>query len=241
MPSLSTHRDDNFCFPIPDALENERIKIIPFIPSEHADLVFEKWKASPQLCDHLPFGPYDSLQEFISDLWEGRVKNSAAEALFMIYDKTRLDEKGKPSPAGSIAYINSSAEHLATEIGCIVIFPEFHRTHVTTNAVGLMMHYALDLPKDGGLGCRRVQWVADARNSPSINHAKKMGFELEGILKWHRAIPQSKAAGHNGRPIRKDDPREECFARDSAILGMYWDVWENGGRERVDQRMARTS
>ncbi|KAK1221550.1 hypothetical protein PQX77_015669 [Marasmius sp. AFHP31] len=208
---------------------------------EHATEVFENWKAAPHLLTYLPFGPYASTEDFLENLWEGRLKKNFGDAYFVVYDKTRLDENQKPQMAGTIAFINSSAEDLSTEIGCIVVFPQFQRTHVTSNAVGLMMHYALDLPKDGGIGCRRVQWMANALNSASVGFAKKMGFELEGIIKWHRVISQSKAVGHNGSAIREGDPRGGHLARDTAMLATYWDVWENGGREMVDERMARTS
>ncbi|KAL0579245.1 hypothetical protein V5O48_002749 [Marasmius crinis-equi] len=241
MPPFPSERDENFCFPIPDILENERVKIVPFIPSEHATLVFENWRAAPRLIDYLPFGPFETIETFMSEFWEGRLKKNFGDALFVIYDKTRSDENGQPLPAGTIAFINSSAPDLSTEIGCIVVFPQFQRTHITSNAVGLMMHYALDLPEEGGIGCRRLEWRANANNSASVRLAQKMGFVLEGVMKWHRAIPQAKAIGHNGSTIRKGDPRAEHLARDSAILAIYWDIWENGGREQVDQRMARTA
>ncbi|KAL0579244.1 hypothetical protein V5O48_002748 [Marasmius crinis-equi] len=240
MPSSPSQGGERICFPIPDVLENERVKIAPFIPSEHAPLFFEKWRDAPQLIDYLPFGPLETMEAFMSEFWDVK-KDFGVDALFVIYDKTRSDESGQSLPAGTIAFVNSSVQDLSTEIGCIVIFPQFQRTHIASNAVGLMMHYALDLPKDGGVGCRRLEWRANANNSASVRLAQKMGFVLEGVMKWHRVIPQAKAIGHNGSTIRKGDPRADCFARDSAVLAIYWDMWENGGREQVDQRMARTA
>ncbi|KAF9261673.1 hypothetical protein L218DRAFT_980817 [Marasmius fiardii PR-910] len=232
MSSFTSQRDVNFCFPIPDVLENAR-------PSEHAIPVFKEWKAAPNLLDYLPFGPYDSAEALVGGLWDGRITNTSAETLFAVYDKTRPDPIGQPSLAGTIGYVNSNAADLQTEVGCIVIFPQFHRTHVASNAVGLLLHYALDLPEEGGLGCRRVQWLANKLNSPSIRLGEKMGFVLEGILRWHKVIPPDRTIAHNGCPGRKGDPREGYLGRDSAILGLYWDVWENGGREKIDEIMER--
>ena len=84
-----------------------------------------------------------------------------------------------------IALINTSQHNLSTEIGWVVIFPQFQRTHVTTNAVGLLLHYCLDAPSPSpgpdaigigisGLGLRRVQWQADERNVPSIRAATRL-------------------------------------------------------------------
>lgn len=102
------------------------------------------------------------------------------------------------------------------------------------------MHYALDLPENGGLGLRRVQWLANKLNNPSVGLAKRLGFQMEGILRWARVLRPSEAAGSNGCPERKGDPRPGHKGRDSALLAVCWDDWENGGREKVDAEMNRT-
>ena len=43
----------------------------------------------------------------------------------------------------------------------MVTLKKYHRTHVTTNSVGLLLQYCLD-PPPHGLGLRRVQWQANA-------------------------------------------------------------------------------
>jgi RimJ/RimL family protein N-acetyltransferase len=65
---------------------------------------------------------------------------------------------------------------MTTEIGTVMIFKKFHRTHVASNAAGLLLHYALDLPKNGGLGFRRVAWGANEHNEANLRFAQKMGF-----------------------------------------------------------------
>jgi RimJ/RimL family protein N-acetyltransferase len=84
---------------------------------------------------------------------------------------------------GTIAYCNSSQALSTVEVGFIIILPPYQRTHVSSHAIGLMMKYALDMPKDGGLGVRRVQWQAHGNNAPSIKAGKRMGFKLEGIIR----------------------------------------------------------
>ncbi|KAI3614042.1 hypothetical protein WG66_010861 [Moniliophthora roreri] len=234
MTHLSSEKDTNFCFPIPDVLESEGVKLVPFIPSQHAQTVYDGLVRASELTQFLPIGPYESPEALVQDFWSSRLGPNPNDTLFVIFDKVTEN-----TAAGFIALINSSAPDLHTEIGYVVIFKDFHRTHVASNAVGLLMHYALDLPEQGGLGLRRVQWMANALNAPSVGLAQKMGFAKEGILRWHRVLPPSKSVGHNGGGHRKGDPREGCGARDTAVLASYWDTWESGQREKVDEIMKR--
>lgn len=59
---------------------------------------------------------------------------------------------------------------------------------MTSNMVGLLLHYTLDLPERGGLGLRRMQWIADERNEPSVNAAKRLGYSFEGVARWDRVL-----------------------------------------------------
>jgi RimJ/RimL family protein N-acetyltransferase len=103
-----------------------------------------------------------------------------------------------------------------------------------------MMHYLLDIPERGGLGLRRVSWQANELNKPSLRLAERMGFRFEGILRWDKILPPNKKDWGNGIEIREEDPRgKDCVGRNSAMFGHCWDDWENGGREEVDQIMAR--
>ena len=159
--------------------------------------------------------------------------------LFAVLHKT---SDGKEELAASVTYINTSAFDLITEIGYVTTFPKFQRTHVTSNMLGLLLHYALDLPEQGGLGLRRVQWVANSLNQPSLQAAERLGFKAEGIFRWHRVIPSSKASetNSNSKAVRNGDPRGiDCPGRDSAVFSLCFDDWENGGRERIDNIMAR--
>jgi len=138
-----------------------------------------------------------------------------------------------------VGLLNSSPTNLAIEIGFIMILPTFQRTHVTSNAVGLLLHYALDLPVDGGLGLRRAVWQANVFNEASVRLAERMGFKLEAVLRWDRVLPIGKNDAGNKKGERDGDPRAGCAGRDTAMLGICWDDWESGGKEHVDAIMAR--
>ncbi|KAF9449219.1 acyl-CoA N-acyltransferase [Macrolepiota fuliginosa MF-IS2] len=245
--SLDTGYDHNFCFPVPSALENDRVKLIPFIPSRHAKPFFDAVLPYPEVFNYLPGGPYATPEEVSTTFFVPVIHKNQGNVLFLLIDKTK---KASPSSAqfegedgaiaGHLAYINSSPVNLATEIGWILILPPFQRTHVTSNAVGLMMHYALDLPDRSGLGLRRVCWQANALNLPSRRLAERMGFNLEGILRWDRVLPRNKQEFGNGVKVRDGDSRgEDCVGRDTAMLSHCWDDWESRGRDSVDAIMAR--
>jgi RimJ/RimL family protein N-acetyltransferase len=168
--------------------------------------------------------------------------------LFLLIDKTRTPSTSggitgeEGAIAGHMAYMNTSEKNLATEIGYVLILPPFQRTHVTSNATGLMMHYMLDTPERGGLGLRRVFWQTNALNLASRRTAERLGFRFEGILRWDRVLPNNKQEFGNGIKVREGDPRgEACVGRDTAMFSHCWDDWEGGGREKVDAIMARMS
>lgn len=194
------------------------------------------------------FGPYRDAEHFIAEFIEKRIQQDQGILLFAIFDKTRIvndDTQGNHvTLAGIIALLDSSVAYLKTEIGSVVILPQFQRTHVASNAVGLLLHYALDLPQNinsPGLGLRRVSWKANSNNQASIRLAEKMGFRMEGTLRWDRVFPPDrKALGvGNGREIRPGDSKRDCVGRDTVLLSLCWDDWEEGAREQVDMVMAR--
>lgn len=135
-----------------------------------------------------------------------------------------------------------------------MILPAFQRTHVLTNAVGLLLHYCLELPVAAlslpsitaaqrtqrfgpGLGLRRVQWQAHADNKPSVRAAERLGFKMEGIIRWDRILRTDKAGAV--------PPPERAFVnpgigRHCVRLAMCWDDWDlEGGREHVQAQMDR--
>ncbi|KAF9244478.1 hypothetical protein BU15DRAFT_85869 [Melanogaster broomeanus] len=182
--------DVNFCFPVRE-LENERVKLTPFIPSQHAELFFQGSSAHPELYRYLPFGPFASPAAHTRELIHGRIGPDPSQILYAIIDKTRTPDpraRASPSPsradfAGAIGYLNASRAHLSVEIGFVI----------------------------------------------------RMGFRREGLLRWDRVL----LAGGNRKAIREGDPRPGTVGRDTIMLAICWDDWENGGRERVAQLMDR--
>lgn len=234
--------DTNFCFPVRE-LESERVKLTPFIPDLHADLYFQGSAPHPDLYEFIPWENFTDASDFVKQVIDSRVRPDTGVILYAVIDKTRTSTAGSsPSSAnfaGIIGYMNTSTANLSTEIGYAIILPPFQRTHVTTNAIGLLLQYALDLPPHG-LGLRRVQWKANKLNTRSIGIVQKLGFKLEAVLRWDRIFVGLKASASNGVKERAEDSRPGTVGTDTALLALCWDDWESE-RARILEVMDRRS
>ncbi|KAJ7100827.1 acyl-CoA N-acyltransferase [Mycena belliarum] len=226
-----------FWFPIPAQLENDRVKLVPFIPSEHADPLFAGFQAHDTLFAYLLWGPFASAEDLLTTLVD-RVTADPASLLFAVFHKKA---QGGPALAGIIGLFETSPESLATELAFLITLPQFQRTHITSNAIGLLLRWTLDTPAAGGLGLRRVAWKANARNTKSVRAAERMGFRKEGVLRWESVLPAWKTEVANGGGVREGDPVPGGLGRDTVLLSVCWDDWEGGVGESVKAIMERTS
>ena len=231
--------DYNFCFPIDfSRLESDRVALQLFNPRVHAPLYFEQVSKDPSLEEWIPFRT-DSLEFYLTvvENWRRDPNN----IMFAVIDKGhpgREPQVPGGSFAGVIGLLHTSAPSLSTEIGPVMAFTSFQRTYVTSNAVGLLLRYCLEIPAKGGLGLRRVQWKANPLNKASIKTATRMGFKEEGVLRWFFPLHDEKKVGH-GRPLREGDPLPNKPGRDSALLAFSCEDWEAGGRELVQSLIDR--
>ncbi|KAJ5155371.1 hypothetical protein N7492_008174 [Penicillium capsulatum] len=229
-----------FCFPLRD-LSDDAVKLTPFEPAKHAGAYFRGSVSHPELYRFMSIGPFATKSEFVSEFLDGFAAQ-ASVACFAVIDKKKPASVADPEGelAGMVSYMGASPVHLSAEVGYIIILPPYQRTHVTTHAVGLLLHYALDSPEQGGLGLRRMQWLADPPNKASLAAAQRMGFHLEGILRWNRVVVDAEARGkvHNGRE-RPPYGEQKDGGRDTAYLSLCWDDWINGKREVVDALLSR--
>ncbi|PAV22850.1 acyl- N-acyltransferase [Pyrrhoderma noxium] len=252
--------DFNFYFPV-RPLENEKVKLTPFIPDVHLKEVVSGFQPYPEMFGYLPAcGPFDTEDDFLN-FFTPKIHNTKEAVLFVVYNKS---PEGALSFAGVIGYVNTSLEHQCTEIGFVCTIPPFQRTHVTTNAVGLLLQYGLELPSpssplasssasstppfphqstplnpkhSGGLGLRRMVWQTHHDNTPSLRAAERLGFRREGLIRWQRVLRSDKTGAHVPQDRAKlcDLP-----GRHSWMLSVCWDDWElEGVREKVQGLMDR--
>ncbi|KAJ8610943.1 hypothetical protein MRB53_038247 [Persea americana] len=157
--------------------------------------------------------------------------------LFAAFEKTRPED-----PAGMIGLQGTSIIHLKAEVGPVFVFPEWQRTHVATNMIGLLLHWCLDSAEQDGLGLRRVTWEASQENEASIRIAKRMGFVYEGTLRWHGVLAASKVgtkdARNGGMALLEASQKTFAPGRHTVLLSVCWDDWILT-RKQVDMQMAR--
>jgi len=84
---------------------------------------------------------------------------------------------------GMASYLNIVAKNGSIEIGHIWLAPMLQRTRAATEALFLLMRYAMD-----DLRYRRLEWKCDALNAPSRRAARRLGFRFEGIFHQHMVV-----------------------------------------------------
>ena len=84
---------------------------------------------------------------------------------------------------GKATYLDIYPQAGAIEIGGIWFAPAYQRTRAATEAMFLMLAYAMD-----DLGYRRMQWRCNARNAKSRAAARRLGFRFEGIWFNHMIV-----------------------------------------------------
>ena len=228
--------DINWMMPLREAtLESDRVKLTPFIPSLHARDYADKLKTDPNLHRWFPFD-LSTLDGILTQI-ELFTRRPPMSILFAIIDKARGD-----ALAGVVSLANTTPEHLRTDIAWLIVFPEFRRSYVTDNAVGLLLNYCLELPDPPpgcrpGLGFRRVEWAGRTENQSSLMVAKRMGFKEERLSRWTWVLPEG--ADGNEIPLRDGDPLSPRPGRHSTVFSFCADDWESGGREHVQQMIGR--
>ncbi|GJE90669.1 GNAT family N-acetyltransferase [Phanerochaete sordida] len=233
--------DINWIFPIhPDTLENDRVKLVPFIPGEYGDEFYAETAKDPLFFRYYSTVWHDK-NEWLTWL-ERDVRRNPENIYFAIIDKTRADASHPHrggSLAGALGFFGCSDAHLNAEIAYVAVFHGFQRTHVASNAIGLLMRFALELPGSSppGLGLRRVSWRAHHKNLPSVRLAERMGFAHEGTARWIWAVAEERAI--DGIVPREGDKWPARFGRHAIILSTCWVDWEGGVRELVQKQMNR--
>lgn len=223
--------DINFTFPLLDTLESDRVKLVPFVPRVHANLYWDAVGCDLNIFRFCP-SLFPTLSHFLT-ITEAKVRQDPGNVLFSMIDKTKADPAHPEfggSFAGVIAILDATPANLKCEIGFVIVFPAFQKTHVSSNAVGILANYCFQSPTDSppGLGMRRVQWYAHPHNGPSIRLAEKIGMKVEGTIRYTWILsPPLDSEGCDGP---EHDPRR---GRHSVLLAACWDDWEGGARELV--------
>jgi RimJ/RimL family protein N-acetyltransferase len=189
--------------------------------------LLHEFKTHPELIDYISFPAVETAEDMKREYYDKYFNASTTGCLYAIRAKTVTPDKDDPwsNFAGILSMLAKEPENASIEMG-IMTFTPYHRTHVARNAVGLAMLWMMDPPSAGGLGSRRVEWRAHASNDASTGLATKMGFQLEGIMRWESVtsshevgLPVDRLRGRNGT-------KEEARGKHTALLSIVWDEWE---------------
>ncbi|KAF8849047.1 acyl-CoA N-acyltransferase [Acephala macrosclerotiorum] len=222
-------------------LENDLVALEPFNPSIHAAPFVEAIGTNPEVLTYIAFPVIKTKEDFMREFYDKDIRSSPEECLYAVIDKVSVPEAGKTigKYAGIISLSVRNPVNAVVDMGAI-IFPAFQRTHVATNAIGLLLFYMLDPPSAGGLGLRRVEWKCHAGNQASRKAALRMGFEFEGIARWQCVFPRGNIALPVEALEKRNGTKGELPGRHTAIFSIVWDEWDEK-RLQVVTQLERTS
>ena len=153
------------------------MRLEPVDPERHGpDLYAAGHDHSPEArrsWEYLPYGPFASAGEHRSWL---RAQAAGEDRLFFA-----IVEKPAERAAGIATLMSIEPDHGSIEIGHIWLSPGLQRTPAATEALALLMTYALE-----ELSYRRVEWKCNAANDASRRAALRLGYAFEGIFYNHR-------------------------------------------------------
>jgi RimJ/RimL family protein N-acetyltransferase len=154
----------------------------PLDAARHANDLFAASHGTPDqlhIWDYLPSGPFPDFASF--NQWLTDCAASSDPLFFAIRDK-RTDRA-----TGMASYLNIHPAPGSIEIGHIMFGSPLQRTPAATEALYLLMDYAMT-----DLAYRRLEWKCNALNNPSRKAANRLGFRYEGTFYQHVIVK-----GHN--------------------------------------------
>jgi len=151
------------------------VQLEPLSADRHAAELYRASHGSEEalgIWTYLPVGPWPSL-----DAYAAALRQQSAEADRIFYALRPIE--GGPV-AGQASYLDIHPQNGVIEIGSIWFGSTLRRTRAATEALYLLIRYAMD-----DLGYRRMQWRCNAENTASRNAARRLGFRYEGIFYRH--------------------------------------------------------
>jgi RimJ/RimL family protein N-acetyltransferase len=160
------------------------------------------------------------------DTWNYSQVSARGEQGMRSYIKTALDNRdaGKEYPfivfdkrtneyAGSTRFYDIQPANNMLQLGYTWYGERFRSTGLNKHCKFLLLSFAFE-----ELGMMRVEFRADARNEKSIAAMKSIGCKPEGIIRSHMWL-------------------EDGTRRDSIVLSILKDEWENGVKENLKKRL----
>ena len=129
------------------------------------------------------------------------------EYAFIVFDKKTNEY------AGSTRFYDIQPDNEMLQLGYTWYGEKFRGTGLNKHCKFLLLRFAFE-----DLGMQRVEFRADARNERSIAAMKSLGCKVDGILRSHMWL-------------------EDGSRRDSIVLSILKDEWENTVKENLKARL----
>lgn len=153
----------------------EYVVLEPLRASLHAEDLYHAGHDSEQslkIWDYLAYGPWPDLDSYTAAL---RQQSADAQQIFFALRCRETD-----TVCGQASFLDINPINGVIEIGHIWFGPQLQKTRAATEALYLMIRYAMD-----ELGYRRMQWRCNSLNQDSRAAARRLGFRFEGIFYNH--------------------------------------------------------
>lgn len=156
-------------YPARTTLTGMYAQVEPLRPAEHYQELWDAAQGHDAIWDYLPYGPFATPEALYSHLRTGAAQHDPV--FYTIRD-------GRDGTAAGVASLMSIRPEMGViEIGHIWLAPSLQQTREATEALFLLMRYAMD-----DLGYRRLEWKCNALNKASRGAALRLGFAFEGIF-----------------------------------------------------------
>ena len=161
--------------PSRSVISGRYVQLEPLSAGRHAAELYGASHGSEEalrIWTYLPTGPWPSLEAYTAAL---REQSAAFDRVFYAL------RPGEGGPvAGQASYLDIHPQNGVIEIGSIWFGSTLRRTRAATEALYLLIRYAMD-----DLGYRRMQWRCNALNAKSRSAARRLGFRFEGVFHNH--------------------------------------------------------
>jgi RimJ/RimL family protein N-acetyltransferase len=164
--------------PARSALTGSAVRLEPIDPARHTAALYRAGHATEAARSSwafLPWGPFPSEAAMRTQL------RDFAAALDRVF--YAICDRATGEAVGKATYLDIQPASGVIEIGGIWFAPGFARSRGATEALFLMLAYAMD-----DLGYRRMQWRCNALNEKSRAAARRLGFRFEGIWFNHMIV-----------------------------------------------------
>jgi RimJ/RimL family protein N-acetyltransferase len=156
-------------------IRGQTVELIPQDASKHAEDLFNAGHSNGRalrIWDYLAYGPWVDLDAYKATM---RDQSSAFDTIF--FAVRPLDSNHFQ---GQTSFLDINPQMGVIEVGHIWFGPKLQQTRAATEALYLMIKYAMD-----ELGYRRMHWRCNSLNEKSRRAARRLGFRFEGVFYNH--------------------------------------------------------